>query len=1298
MNPASPANPPRSYPSTYNHSQHFPCGLFSDCYIGDQHKNSFTVDFQRSKDVSTIRDRLCERLPSYMVPSLWVVFHSLPLLPSGKLDRKRVIKSVETMDDDTYRKTSNAEDETHDLDLSEVERQFQAIFGHVLNLPENKIGKTKSFLHLGGDSISAMQVQARCKSAGLGVTVQDIIRAKSIEELASKVSAIQETAPQEEATESTFNLSPIQKFFFATVSNGSGRFNQSGPILRLARKFAHEDIEIAAASITKTHSMLRARFDISSHKTWSQRITTDVSGSYRFRSHQIDATSQVASLTEESQAALNIENGPLWSIDVFDVSSDKSQLLFLVAHHLVIDIVSWRVVLEDLEGMLSGGRQAPQSLPFQIWSKQQEDQALKDFSSTVYPFKGCPPTNLEYWGLSQSSNLNGNAVSSSFELDPTHSLLLLGAHDALNTEALDIFIASLVESFGRAFTDRSIPAIFNEGHGREPFLASQDLSRTVGWFTSLFPTYVAIDSGEKTDILSTIRWVRDFRSRVPQSGRPYFAYSMLRDASDNKFNAHFPMEIAFNYLGKMQHHERKDALFKPVSEISTGSDVGRNFPRFSVFEISASISRGCVSFAFSYPKNIRHQQKIKSWVSECKLCLQQALDGLMRCEPNYESMAFPLLPLAYNGDEKLNQKLLLAGISSTAALEDVFPSSPMQQGILLSQIRNPEHYVFRSIFEVLPPPKGESVDVARLLSAWSAVVSRHQALKTFFLESSAEQGLMDQCVLREHNPRTARLKCSDASIPEFFGKHQVLDCRKPIPPHALAITETSSSRVFCMLEMSHAISDGSSMGVLLEDLACAYDGKLSSKEPAAQFSEYIKYFYSAERETDLAYWRSYLKDAAPCIFPTLTDGVKGPSSQRCLEITFEDTAIINQFCKENAITVSSLLQLAWAVVLKSYVGSEQVSFGYVTSGRDINLQGISNAVGCFVRMMICKINFDDNMSILTGLERVQNDFITAMDHQRSSLADVQHDTQHKSLFNTAFTLQRQSTEHTGFDGLRFEVLDALDPTEFAFTLNADVSSSRIGVSMTFATDIVSPAQATNVSETYRQIVHSIISSDLSKRVNEVEQLGDFGLRQIKSWNEHLPERIDRCIHDIIAEQVHIRPSAQAICAWDAELSFSELESLSTNLAWLLQSLGVGVETPVPICFEKSAFAVVAMLGILKAGGAFVPIDGSHPESRLRMLVTELGASHVLCSQVFEEKLKTLANHTVVIDGRKLRGLPNSSKPPFTGITPSNLAYMIYTSGTTGVPKVIIFLPIMSTRAPSFMLLGLPFTFLFFREQ
>ncbi len=1241
----------------------------TDDSAGNQAEEPLAIDLRRTADISCVRDRLYQRLPSNIVPSSWIVFRALPLLPSGKLDRIRVLKTLEAMDDDTYRKISIAEEEAHNLDLSEVERQFQTIFGQVLNLPESKIGRTKSFLHLGGDSMSALQVQARCKAAGLGVTVQDIIRAKSIEQLASKVSSIQVVTPKAEATEKRFALSPIQKLFFDTVGDEFSQFNQSGPILRLSRRFSQEDIERAACSITQAHSMLRARFERTHDQIWFQRITDDVSGSYRFRSCQIENSRQVTARTEESQASLDIERGPLWSVNVFDVAEDNCQLLFLVAHHLVIDIVSWGVILEDLEGLLTNGQKLAPSLPFQVWSERQEVQALGDFSSTVYPFMGCPKPDLQYWGVSQSSNLSGLVTSQSFELEPTHSLLLLGAHEALNTEALDIFIASLLESFGRAFPDRNIPPIFNEGHGREPLSVNEDLSRTVGWFTTMLPIYVAVDPGEDTDILSTIRWVQEFRARVPQSGRPYFAYSTLRGAADNPFREHLPMEIAFNYLGKMQQYDRKDALLKPVPDIPTAPDVSVKVPRFAVFEISASIHRGCVSFTFNYPSNMRHQERIQVWLSECKLCLQQAIDGLIRCKPEAEVARFPLLPLAYKGTAKLDQKLSQNGIPSAAALEDVFPSTPMQQGILLSQIRKAEHYVLRFIFEVLPGHKDQRIDVSRLKSAWSAVVARHQALRTFFIESSAEQGLMDQCVLKEYVPSISTFECSDSSVPDIFQQYRRLNCRDPVPPHSFSIAETNASRVVCMLEMSHAISDGSSMGVLLEELASAYEGALSTLEPALRFSEYVQYFYSAERETDLAYWRNYLRDATPCIFPTLTDGTQGATTQKCIEIVLENSAPVHQFCKEHAVTVSSLLQLAWAVLLRAYVGTDQVAFGYITSGRDIPLQGVGQALGCFVRMMVCKVDISDDMSVLAGLQSVQNDFINAMGHQRGSLADVQHENQQQALFNTAFTLQRQSTQHTGAEGLRFEILDAMDPTEYAITLNAEVSDSRIGVSMTYAADTICPAQATNIAETYQQIVQSIITSDLGQTLQSIRLMGDFGLGQIKEWNIKLPDRADRCIHDVIAEQIQLRPSAPAVCAWDVDLSYAELDSMSTNLAWKLQSLGVGVETPVPICFEKSAYAIVAMFGILKAGGAFVPIDGSHPDSRLQMLISELGTNFVLCSDGFEEKLRKLASHTIVVDKHSLRNLPDRRKLPFTGVGPSNLAYMIYTSGTTGVPKV-----------------------------
>jgi len=177
--------------------------------------------------LSSIRDRLCELLPAYMIPSNWVLVQKLPLLPSGKLDRRQIENWVEDMTSEIYHQISDIDQDEATAEISIVEQQLRQIWGTALHLPAEQIGIHKSFFHLGGDSISAMQVMSSCRSAGLGVTVQDIIRSKSISELALCVTLPKEISNSSEITDEAFELSPIQSLFFECVGEKRQQFNQS---------------------------------------------------------------------------------------------------------------------------------------------------------------------------------------------------------------------------------------------------------------------------------------------------------------------------------------------------------------------------------------------------------------------------------------------------------------------------------------------------------------------------------------------------------------------------------------------------------------------------------------------------------------------------------------------------------------------------------------------------------------------------------------------------------------------------------------------------------------------------------------------------------------------------------------------------------------------------------------------------------------------------------------------------------------------------------------------------------------
>ncbi|KAL5437004.1 hypothetical protein PMIN07_006815 [Paraphaeosphaeria minitans] len=1225
-----------------------------------------------SFNIATIRERLEARLPSYMIPSLWIAISRFPLMPSGKLDRKKVVQWLENMDNDTYRtiSTLGMEETVEDADL--VDRKLQTIFAKVLNLGTEDIRMGSSFLRLGGDSIAAMQVCSMCRAQGLAVSVQDIVKSKSIAALAagvsiSRTSATTKLQPQDYSL--PFDLSPIQKLFFATVGDSYGHFNQS-TIFKFARSFEPKEIEEALNALVETHPMLRARYFQDESMLWKQSIAK-IANPFRLRHHQVKSAKEefMRPVIDESQATLDIVKGPAFSADLFDIDDNFSQVIALVVHHLVIDIVSWGVIIEDFESLLNGTAPPPQSLPFHAWTQQQAAQALRECAEKVMPLANIPPADFDYWGLDASDNLNGDVISEDIELSPKDSMLILGAHDALATEPVDVFIAALLESFRKVFPDRHAATIHNEGHGREPF-DSQDLSRTVGWCTTMVPIHLPVAPEDPTDIVSTIRWVSSLREKTPGKGRPYFAYRLLIGEGQDRFASHWPAEVTFNYLGRMQNMERKDALLQRMTSIST-TDISAATPRLALFEVTALVAQGTIKLSFDFNRRMSRQSQIKSWMAACKDTLVDAVDQLLQLRSEHSLDNFKLLPLTYNGTSKLSA--LLPTGTTIDEIEDVYPASPMQQGMLLSQLKNPELYSYHCILEIKSTAATQQVNPRKIAEAWQVVVQRHPILRTVFVDSISKTGLMDQVVFKERPGRITWIAdCDTEDVARFLRNQPLIDFREFNCPHRLTIFTTKANSIWAKLEMSHAICDGTSIPIILNDLARAYGNKLTRADAGPLYSNFIAHTLTNNRDADVNFWKAYLTGVEPCFFPVLHDGVPGPHEMGSYELHLQDIAPMTTFCRKFGVTLSNVLQLAWALLLHAYVGAPDVSFGVVASGRDVPVKGIDEAVGCFVNMLICRLELSDDSTVHQLLEKIQTHSVDAMAHQGCSLADLQHELQLPSLFNTVFTYQRrQLSRDPTKTALTFKNIEAADPGEFLMTLNVEVSDEGASIDFGFWKDRLHPSQARNIVDAFEKILSSIISSsDKDVTVTELDMLTTSSVQQIMEWNADLPPPVRRCVHDVVQEQVLLRPrSTKAIESAELTVTYQEFDEITTRLALHLQGHGVGPETFVPILFEKSPWAPIAMIAIMKAGGAYVPLDPKHPPARLRELIGDVSAKIALCSRMYHSRASEVIRSAIIVDRLSINKLPLPKGVKLkSNATPENPAYCLFTSGTTGKPK------------------------------
>ncbi|KAL4819990.1 hypothetical protein BDW67DRAFT_181698 [Aspergillus spinulosporus] len=1210
---------------------------------------------------SAIENRLTEKLPPYMVPAVWVPLKKMPLNLSGKIDRKLLKGWLEDVDEATYQSIAamaTAEGTSSQQPTSETEKKVQAAFSATLNIPEESVGLNTSFLSVGGDSISAMQVMSRLRSQNLRVTVQDILKLRTVAALASRAQYIEQSstdtlALEAEVIDEWFELGPIQQLFFKMQPKGQNHFNQSF-VLKLAQDVPQTELRRALERVVERHSMLRARFE-QVDGSWSQKITNDISGSFFIFPREQGSRERMMARFREAETVFDIKRGPVLTAQIW--IAPEGQYLFLAAHHLVIDLVSWRIILQDLEDVLKTGHvSSTPTVSFQSWVKLQREHISQNFSNSDTWEIEAPAGDLAYWDMEGEANTWGDIVTESFTIDAKRTALLLGdCNHPLRTEPTDVMVAALLHSFRHAFSDRTAPAVYLEGHGREPWTSAIDISGTVGWFTTMYPVYYETCEDNWID---AVRRLKDSRRRIADNGWRYFtARSLLAGGVQD-------MEIVFNYLGLYQQLQRVDALFQESS--ITGTDcveISPQMQRYSLFEIAAGVSNGQMEFTFEYNKKMAHRHKISSWINHYRQVLEAGVDELMAQTGLIPTLSdFPLLPLSYQDLESLATSILPeAGVKSIDEIESLSPCSPMQLGLLVSQLKSEGAYEF---FIIMEATAREGVDSAQLVAAWQQVIDRHPILRTVFIKSALSDRPYDQLVLKEFKAQVVQLRSDDP-----------VHALRTLPPtsklHQLAICQSENGRIFCKLEINHALIDGTSMAIIERDLKRAYSGKLSIDPPPA-YIDYVNFLQDAKRAESVDFWNAYLQEAQPCQFPILNDGREQVQALESINVELPGLTkeTLSAFSERWGFTIANVVQTAWALVLRAFIGTDSVCYGYLTSGRDAPLDGIEDAVGPFINMLVCRLKFDPHEPAFLALKNTQDGFLKAMAHQYVSLAEMQHalGVAAQGLFNTAMSFQRYSPEEPMDLNLR-TVYD-YDPTEFNITVNVATREEGLQIDLTYWTSKLSNGQAIHLANTYSTVIMALLSNP-ETILADVNMLSPLDKASLREWNKELPPAVDRCMHEVIHQNAMERPHALALESWEATYTYQDLDRASSRLARHLIKQGVSPDDCIPLCFEKSLYTIVALVAVLKAGGGFVLLDPKHPDDRLKGLLEDSKARFLIVSPQTQNRCKDLISSLVVVSPKMLDELPHADDDdtlPLTAVSPENIMYVQFTSGSTGKPK------------------------------
>jgi amino acid adenylation domain-containing protein/non-ribosomal peptide synthase protein (TIGR01720 family) len=563
---------------------------------------AYVVPGSATPSAQELRELLRQRLPEPMVPSAYVILKALPLTPNGKVDRRALPEP-----DRTHAEARAA----YTAPSTAVEARLAAIWQETLSL--DQVGIYDNFFELGGDSILAIQVISRARKAGLEFQPWQIFQHQTIADLATVVGTGPAVAAEQGAVAGEVLLTPIQRWFFARATAKPHHWNQAA-LLDVRRPLDPALLAASMARLLACHDALRTRFEPTS-SGWRQVTLADV-GAVPLTVVDLSAlpgtirTAALEVVAGAAQASLHLTHGPLLRAALFELGAERSGRLLLAVHHLVVDGVSWRILLEDLQAIyesLKAGEEAappPKTTSYRHWAERLSAHVAAgglDDELDHWMALAAAPVHALPVDLPGGSNRAGAARTFSVELSEEETRQLLQeVPAAYHTQINDVLLTALAGAFAD-WTGNHRLLLQLEGHGREPLFTDVDLSRTVGWFTARFPILLELPDTPEWEPGEPLKAVKEQLRRIPQRG---VGFGLLRYLSADpgvleRLRAAVTPQVAFNYLGQFDQVMADDSLLLPATE-SCGPTRSPADERDSLIEVTGSVLGGRLRMGWTY--------------------------------------------------------------------------------------------------------------------------------------------------------------------------------------------------------------------------------------------------------------------------------------------------------------------------------------------------------------------------------------------------------------------------------------------------------------------------------------------------------------------------------------------------------------------------------------------------------------------------------------------------------------------------------------------------------------------------
>ncbi|MFK8102082.1 MAG: amino acid adenylation domain-containing protein, partial [Saprospiraceae bacterium] len=1265
---------------------------------------------------------VCENgLPAYMQIDFYCFIEEMPVNLSDKVDEKKLIERFDLVAL-TQTKTS-IESEDFTAARNEIETKLVTIWEELLNV--QPISIHDNFFKLGGDSIVTIQMVSRAKQIGYKLSPRNIFELPTIAALSGVIkSAENVTIAEQGLLEGTAPLAAIQHFYFENEYDASSHYNQA-LLVDLEKQVEAGYLQEVLKAIVEHHDALRFQYQLvdgiwqQTYGSATPRLIVET-----ISNKEKNITAAITEICNQYQQSLSIEKGELIKLVLIKTptAATKDRLLFVI-HHLAVDGISWRIILDHfsiaLDALMAGRaiNLGTKTTSYREWTSFMEAYVTRKPVLAQQAYWKERATKYQALPVDRiiENRVTKDRKELTINLDASLTTALLQeVNQAYHTEIDDVLLSVLTKTICNWSGNESL-VVGLEGHGREDLSETIDTSSTVGWFTNLYPVTLSSDVMDHPHEL--IKSVKEELRAVPNKGMSYGPLRYLQTTAAQSANAsQTPWNVIFNYLGQFDNLFAGNAWFDQAKE-AVGAMNAPTCPMLSNLELDGMITGGQLKMTWSYSSAEYDESTIANLAENYFVNLKAFIK-------HCQAKATPeKTPSDYGLSAKVSyqdlDRFLATEVNGTARgtqIQSICRLSPVQEGMLFHYLfdRDSAAYTEQYVFDF---PEG--LDPVIFKKCWDNVLQRHSILRSGIFHE--ELNVPVQCIMKEVDLPFGHLDLTKLSAPaqeEKINNFLQEDLARGFefdqaPLLRINLLKTKASAYKMVWTCHHIILDGWSMPIIVEEILEDYGKYLKGLAPVIRaeehYEDFIQFIEAKDNYQEEQFWQKYMEGfQAPTLLPFVgntLDRNKGTGAVKDIYLKYDEQLLteVKTFVQAHGLTINTLLEGVWAFLLAQYAGTTDTVFGVTVSGRPAELKAADQKVGLYINTLPLRATYHEGQNFLAFLAGLQQQHVSAMDYQYTGLSNIK--TWNKlegDLFDSILVFENYPMgEVLSTDwSLKMGAVEIKDQTNYLLTINVDITQ-QLSINFNYNSTLLKDDFVEMMKLHFDTVLNQILA--LSP-----ENTSSFNMEDLSILSQQERELILGLKPNAVGEwfnegakdlgnedPINVRfeknaaafPDRLAVIHGEENWTYEKLNNTANQVSHSLLAMGIEPGQFVGIYLDRTPMLVSCLLGILKIGAIYIPLDTQNPAERIEKMIESSQLHAVISTTDLLAGLPAIATKKALFVnacttdvatqfvGKGLAIIEDvatintaATQNPKNQNEMRSWAYILYTSGSTGEPK------------------------------